>query len=120
MGLFNNIVCLHLSVITIYLLFDSVGSHDGKICFKFAERDSCIIAGEHENITLAHGQEYDDGCETVCRCDHGLLECIPYCVEPSLPLPTPLCPHPVVTKLREGDCCKVIACHDLEEGESQI
>ncbi|PIK57546.1 putative epidermal cell surface receptor [Apostichopus japonicus] len=95
----------------------------GECCWQWEceeERDSCIIAGEHENITLAHGQEYDDGCETVCRCNHGLLECIPYCVEPSLPLPTPLCPHPVVTKLREGDCCKVIACHDLEEESPNV
>ncbi|KAJ8045791.1 Extracellular matrix protein FRAS1 [Holothuria leucospilota] len=82
--------------------------------------DSCLVVGENKNVTLQHGQKYEDGCETHCRCNHGELECIPFCVEPSKPQPTPLCPSPMVTKLRPDDCCKVIACHDPNEDSPNV
>lgn len=76
----------------------------------------CMYRGASGNISMADGNWIDEGCKNRCLCDRGTLMCMPMCAEPSPPSPTPLCPRPVVTKLRESDCCRVIACHDPKAG----
>nr|XP_054758553.1 uncharacterized protein LOC129264662 [Lytechinus pictus] len=77
----------------------------------------CLYHGASGNISMVDGDWINEDCDSRCLCDRGTLMCMPMCAEPSPPSPTPLCPHPVVTKLRETDCCRVIACHD-PKGES--
>ncbi|XP_071487054.1 uncharacterized protein [Diadema antillarum] len=80
----------------------------------------CMYHGPSGNITMEDGEWMDEGCESRCLCERGALTCMPMCAEPSPPSPTPLCPEPVVTKLRETDCCKVIACHDPKQDSPNV
>ncbi|XP_071796762.1 uncharacterized protein [Asterias amurensis] len=89
-------------------------------CPETSVSTDCVYFGSLGNITMANGDWTDEGCDQRCLCDHGSLVCMPVCVRPAPPSPTPLCPSPVITKLRSEDCCEVIACHDPKKQSPNV
>ncbi|XP_033104024.1 uncharacterized protein LOC117106721 [Anneissia japonica] len=93
----------------------------GECCMQWEcvdiEPKTCVYmrSATLNNITLADGEWIDEGCDSRCHCTLGEVTCMPLCDQLETPIPTPLCPAPVITKVKSTDCCQVVACNDPDK-----
>ncbi|XP_071963360.1 uncharacterized protein [Antedon mediterranea] len=88
----------------------------GECCMQWecvdVEPKTCTYPGLTGTITLTDGEWIDEGCDSRCHCTTGEVTCMPLCDKLEKPIPTPLCPAPVIAKVKDTDCCQVVACND--------
>lgn len=66
----------------------------------------CITGG----LTYSHGEKIEDGCESVCTCMNGKMQCQERCTVPFFrrgkKIEDPLCSEKAV----EDPCCSILVC----------